>query len=105
MHARFNFVTASHATIDLRLRTVRAFAAFPAAMRHADYLHLNLYACEGGFLLGPDVMHLPMAATERHRDISPLLATLRCADIPEALCQRICDDIDAANYAFLPIAA
>jgi hypothetical protein len=50
-------------------------------------MKLNLFACQDGYLLSPDCMLAPRAASQAHWPVSALLGIVDCDELPPDLCR------------------
>ena len=64
-------------------------------------MKLNLFACKEGFLLSPNCMLAPHAATRVHWPVSTILGIVDCAELPTDLCAFITQDIEDKQFSFV----
>lgn len=65
-------------------------------------MKLNVFACNGGYLLSDECMFAPREATEAHRPVVAMLGLVECDELPAPLGERVTRDIERQLFAFVP---
>ena len=68
-----------------------------------DHVNLNVFSCRDGFVLSADCMLAPREAEMDCGPISALLGVIDCTELPEPVCAEINAQVDARQYAFVPM--
>ena len=64
-------------------------------------MKLNVFACQGGYLLSADCMFAPREATEAYRPVAAILGLVICDELPPPLRERVSREIDRQQFAFV----
>jgi hypothetical protein len=67
-------------------------------------MKLNVFACQGGFLLSAECMLAPREANEAYWPVSAILGVVECDELPGDLCGYITKDIKSKHFSFVSTA-